>query len=122
MEATGTAAHLYVESGGAKRGCVPRAGRCEVLVSAKILPNPFKAIRQGEIGDTLENITSWIIDSNSRKWQAILTLCRFHLNRGSSLRVECAGGQHRSYAIVEALALEYRSRGQAIVVVHQDKK
>lgn len=113
---------LYIESGGSKKGCVPRARRCEALVNAKLLPNPFNAIKRNEIKDTLDDIMNWIITKNATIWEATMASCRFHLNQGSSLRVECHGGQHRSYAIVEALALEYSSNGKSIKVVHQDKK
>ena len=76
-------------------------------MSAKRLPNPFSAIRRREIGDTFEEIKDWIMAKNPVVWNEILESCRSYLKRGVSLRVECYGGQHRSYAIVQTLALEF---------------
>lgn len=112
----------YIESGGRKKGCVPRANQCEAVVDVRRLPNPSRAVRAGEVGETFEELTTWISHKNPTLWEATLAKCRAYLQRGCSLRVECQGGQHRSYAIVQTLVLEYQSKGHHIEVVHHDKK
>ena len=112
---------LYIESGGIKKGSKLVSARCEVVVDARRLKNPHTPIKSKRVVDNFDGIKEWLQEEDAKAWESILQVCRSHLGRGKSVRVQCFGGQHRSFAVVEALGREFAEMGVDIEVVHQDR-
>tara|TARA_Y100000768_G_scaffold231621_1_gene174948 strand:- start:162 stop:503 length:342 start_codon:yes stop_codon:yes gene_type:complete len=111
---------LHLESGGRKKGCALFEPSSEwAVISAESLPNPYSTIKKGDLKDELELLQCWISERAPGKWKRIVKKCVDALNKGMHVRVQCAGGQHRSYSIVEAVARKYSG---SLTVVHRDRK
>lgn len=113
---------LSLESGGRKKGCAPfkpLASHTWIVISAENLPNPHGIIKKGEIEDDFASIQRWISNRAPNLWKRKLKQCMNELKKGMNVRVQCAGGQHRSYSIVEAVASAYEG---ALDVAHRDRK
>jgi len=111
---------LFLESGGCKAGCVPfESSEGWVVISAKGLPNPYGEIKKGRLKDELDAIQPWIEKNAPKLWRKKVRACVNALQSGKNVRVECAGGQHRSYSLVEVVAKEC---GCDVRVVHNDRK
>jgi RNase adaptor protein for sRNA GlmZ degradation len=115
---------LSLESGGCKAGCVPfQRSEGWVVISAKGLPNPYGTIKKGELEDELKFIRPWIETKDPKKWKQKVRACLNALRDGKHVRVECAGGQHRSYSLVETVAKMYGEMyGCDLKVLHNDRK
>jgi len=110
---------LRLESGGRKKGCAPFEKSIGwVVISAESLPNPYVAIKNGDLKNELELLQCWISKRAPIPWRRILKKCVDALNKGMHVRVQCAGGQHRSYSIAEAVARNYSGE---LTVVHRDR-
>lgn len=115
-----TSSPLCLESGGRKPGCAPFAPSPEwVVVSAEGLPNPHRAIQTGKLDDELPLIQAWIARRAPEKYVGVVKKIVGALERGKHVRVQCAGGKHRSYALVEAVAKVYTRT--PLAVVHRDR-
>ena len=120
-------AQLRLESGGRLRKCrvahsvfgTPNGRVVNVSKGKFKLPNPKHAIDAQLLDDTAGAIEAWICLHAADEWNQVMNWCESQLRRGVHVRVQCHGGQHRSYAVVEALAS--RLEDVHLLVVHCDR-
>ena len=101
----------------------------ELLLDVRVLPNPYfddrlrnrtgldaevsdyvlKSSRGAALLEHLHDLLAFLLPLYDQEGKAYVTL-----------GIGCTGGQHRSVAIVEALAARLRSAGREINVEHRD--
>lgn len=110
---------LFLESGGCRRGCVAFNPSAQWTVIKVVgLPNPYARIKAGHLRDDLEVLQRWIAERAPARWKRAIDKCVAALRKGKHVRVQCVGGQHRSCAVVEAVARTYLG---PLTVVHNDR-
>lgn len=119
---------ITVESFGYKHGMLSEA---DWVLDARFLPNPFYVTSLKKLTGKNKKVKDYVLRSiEARDFIARVTglvadiiPCyvregKYHLVIG----VGCTGGQHRSVAIAEELASQFKAMGKNVVVVHRDLK
>jgi len=76
---------------------VPNVGW--TLLDVRSLPNPHHAIRKNELADNLDDIRSWLMERGPLEYEQFVEDVVRNLANGTSVRVQCVGGRHRSQCV-----------------------
>ena len=100
---------LHVEVGGVKAGCPPSRIPGNLCIDVRALPNPWSQIKAGRVADTADAIAAWLRSRRRDLFDELVDGVVEELNKGRSVRVQCYGGRHRSWAVAAAAASKYNS-------------
>lgn len=99
-----------IEVGGTSKKChkstVPRNLRVSV---ARTLPNPYTAIKTGQLGESHQEIMEWLRaqEGGADAIDALVQRAENLLQSNDKIRIECFGGKHRSQVIAREVSKRF---------------
>ena len=111
---------MYVETAGTKGKTSPTRFKCPDAPSVLVhdLPNPWREIQRGVLGDNEQDVMAWLISQDERLFMQHVDRVVSFLVSGSSVRVLCYGGKHRSRAVAAEAVTRYRGLGGEVSLVN----
>lgn len=117
---------LRLVSFGFKHGITPEA---DLVFDVRFITNPFFEPELRDLTGQIDQVRDYVLhqDSAARFREMLRELLNFLLPRYedsgkaySTVAIGCTGGQHRSVAMVEALASDLRNDGWTLTVAHRE--
>lgn len=95
-----------IEVGGRKTGCRPSCLPSDTIcVDVTTLPNPYTAIKNGKVDESIEGVTEWLRSKKQMTFDDLVEASVGYVLQGFDIRIVCHGGRHRSQAVANAVVV-----------------